>query len=184
MSSLCNINRDGAYDGQPLSLENFQVDLEKVFTMSQLVGKSAEERKPASVMLDILGGTNLGAVVGEKGGVMSIPGKEGINAQVWVNVRGGMRMFAAYFWNTEGWLKACDANMSPMDFEKSLWFRKDRLHVIAPEGVSTCRSKNAQGECGEKVYDYVIACNSLKGKISQMNIVEDSNQGRTKRLHL
>ena len=58
MSSLYNINRgDGAYDGQPLSLENFQVDLEKVLTMSQLVGKSAEERKPASVMLDILAGT-------------------------------------------------------------------------------------------------------------------------------
>ena len=25
----------------------------------------------------------------------------------------------------------------------------------------------------EKVYDYVIACNSLKGKISQMKVVED-----------
>ena len=71
------------------------------------------------------------------------------------------------------WLIACDANMSPEDYEKSLWFRKDQMHVIAPEGVSTCRSKNAKGEWVEKVYDYVIACNSLKGKISQMQVVED-----------
>ena len=45
------------------------------------------------------------------------------------------------------------------------------MHVIAP--VSTCRSKNAKGEWVEKVYDHVIACNSLKGTISQMNVVED-----------
>ena len=42
--------------------------------------------------------SNLGAAVGEKeGAVMSTPGNEGIVAQVWVKVRGGMRMFAAYF---------------------------------------------------------------------------------------
>ena len=35
--------------------------------------------------------------------VMPIPGNEGIIVQVWVNVRGGMRMFTAYFWHTEGW---------------------------------------------------------------------------------
>ena len=104
-------------------------------------------------------------------------------------------MFAAYFWHTEGWspgneaileavlkrarttkrtwLISCDANMSPEDFEKTLWFRKDQMHVTAPEGVSTCRSKDATGECVEKVYDYVIHCNSLKGKISNMNVIED-----------
>ena len=48
------------------------------------------------------------------------------------------------------------------------------MQVTAPEGVSTCISKNAKGEWAEKVYDYVIACNSLKRKkISQMNVVED-----------
>ena len=73
---------------------------------------------------------------------MSIPGNERRIAQVWVNVRGEMRKFAAYFWHTEAWsprdeaileavlkraratkhswLTACDANMSPEDFEKSL----------------------------------------------------------------
>ena len=42
------------------------------------------------------------------------------------------------------WLIACDANMSLEDFEKRLWFRKDRMHVIAPDGASTSRSKNAE----------------------------------------
>ena len=30
-----------------------------------------------------------------------------------------------------------------------------------------------KGEWVEKVYDFVIACNSLKGKISHMKVVED-----------
>ena len=47
------------------------------------------------------------------------------------------------------------------------------MHVVAPERASTCRSKSVKGECVEKVYDYVIACNSLEGKISQMEVVED-----------
>ena len=57
MTSLYNINPDGAYDGQQRSLEDFQFDLENVLTMSQLAGKSAEERNAASVMLDILART-------------------------------------------------------------------------------------------------------------------------------
>ena len=57
MVSLYNINLEGAYDGQQRSLEDFQFDLENVLTMSQLVGKSAEERNAASVMLDILAST-------------------------------------------------------------------------------------------------------------------------------
>ena len=79
-------------------------------------------------------------------------------------------MCAACLWHTEGWsprdealleavleraratkhpwLVACDAIMSPLEFEKSLWFRKDRMHVIMPEGISTCRSKSVKGEWG------------------------------------
>ena len=45
--------------------------------------------------------------------------------------------------------------------------------MIVPEGVSTCRSKSSEGEWVEKVFDNVIACNSLKRKISQMKVVED-----------
>ena len=49
MASLYNINHEGAYDGQKRSLEDLQFDLESVLTMSQQVGKSAEERNAASV---------------------------------------------------------------------------------------------------------------------------------------
>ena len=55
--SLYNINPDSVYDGQPRSLEDFQFELVKVLTLSQLVGKSAEERNTAAVMLEILAGT-------------------------------------------------------------------------------------------------------------------------------
>ena len=156
----------------------------------------SEDQKHTSGGVFVAVDSNLGADVGEKeGAVTSIPGNEGRIAQVWVNVRGGVRMFAAYFWHTEGWISrneavleavlkraratkhpwlvACDADMSPVGFEKSLWFRKDRMHVTVPDGVSTCRSKSAKGEWVEKVYDYVIACNRPKGKISQMKVVED-----------
>ena len=44
---------------------------------------------------------------------------------------------------------------------------------MAPEGVSTCRSRSAKGEWVEKVFDYVIACSSLKGRISDMQVIED-----------
>ena len=40
--------------------------------------------------------------------------------------------------------------------------------MVALEKASTCRSKGTKGGCIGKVYDNVIACNSLKGKISQI----------------
>ena len=104
-------------------------------------------------------------------------------------------MFAVYFWHSEGWtprnealleavlkrdrvtihpwLVACDATMSPVEFEKSLWFQRNRMHVVAWEKASTCRSKGTRREWIEKVCDYVIACQSLKGKNSKMEVVED-----------
>ena len=95
----------------------------------------------------------------------SIPGNEGRIAQAWVNVRGRIaNVFSAYFWHSEGWTLrnealagssseasknktdtrgwiACDANMCPEDFEKSLWFQREMMHVVTLKGVSTCRSK-------------------------------------------
>ena len=56
MATLCNTKNDGAYNRQR-NLEHFQFDLENVLTMSQLVGKSADEHNAASAMLDILAGT-------------------------------------------------------------------------------------------------------------------------------
>ena len=63
------------------------------------------------------------------------------------------------------WLVAGDANMCLEGFEKSLWFRRERMHVVAPNESSTCGSKGPKGEWIERTYDYVIACNSLMGKI-------------------
>ena len=40
--------------------------------------------------------------------------------------------------------------------------------------------KGAKGEWIEKVYDYVIACDSLKGKISQMEVVGDFESRKKK----
>ena len=91
--------------------------------------------------------SNLGAVVGAE---ESVPGNDGRNAQAWVNVRRGLRIFSVYFWHSEGWssrnealleavlkrtwttkhpwLIACDANMSQEDFEKKklLFFEKSK----------------------------------------------------------
>ena len=64
---------------------------------------SSEDQKQTSGGVFVAVDSNLGAVVGgEEGTVTSIPGNEGRIAHVWVHVRGGMRMFAAYFWHTEG----------------------------------------------------------------------------------
>ena len=57
MVSLYNISPESVYDGQQRSFEDFQFDLENVLTLSQLVGKSAEECNAAAVMLEILAGT-------------------------------------------------------------------------------------------------------------------------------
>ena len=57
MTNLNNRNPDGAHDGQQRRLDDFQFDLENVLTISQMVGKSAEEGNAVSVMLDILAGT-------------------------------------------------------------------------------------------------------------------------------
>ena len=123
-----------------------------------------EDRKHTSGGVLVAIDSNLGALVeAEEGAIESIPGNEGRTAQAWVNVRGGLRIFSVYFWHSNGWasrnealleavmkrtrttkhpwLMVCDANTGAEDFEKSLWFGKDQLHVIAPEGASTCRKK-------------------------------------------
>ena len=117
---------------------------------------SSEDRKHTSGGVFVAVDSNLGAIVGaEEGAIESIPGNEGRIAQAWVNVRGGLRIFSVYFWHSEGWtprnealleavlkrarttrhpwLKACDANMCPEDFEKSLWFQRETMHVVVTE---------------------------------------------------
>ena len=47
------------------------------------------------------------------------------------------------------------------------------MHVVLAEKASTCRSKGAKAERIEKVNDHVLPCDSPKGTISQMEVVED-----------
>ena len=116
---------------------------------------NSEDRRHTSGGVFVAIDSNLGAVVGkEEGAVTSIPGSEGRIAQAWVNVRGGMRVFSFYLWHSEGWtprnealmdavvkqvritrhpwLTACDANMCPEDFRKSLWLKSRHMFIEAP----------------------------------------------------
>ena len=109
---------------------------------------SSDDRKHTSGGVFVAVDSNLGAVVGAEEGA-----NEGRIAQAWVNVRGGLRIFSVYIWHSEGWtprnedlmeavvrqakvtrqpwLVACDANMCPGDFDKSLWFQREVMHVVA-----------------------------------------------------
>ena len=102
-----------------------------------------------------------------------------------------MRVFAVYIWHSEGWtprnealmeavvkqartawhpwLIACDANVCPEDFKKSLLFKSRHMFIEAP-GVSTRKGPN--GEFVERTYDHVIASHSLQGKIKDMEVVD------------
>ena len=72
------------------------------------------------------------------------------------------------------WLVACDANLKPEDFKKSLWYKSMHMFIEAPgEGKSICRSKGPSDWFIERTYDYVIASHSLQGKIINMELVED-----------
>ena len=71
------------------------------------------------------------------------------------------------------WLVACD-NMNPEDFKKSLGLtEKSMFFETLDERISTCRSKDANDELIRRTYDYVIANQSLQGKIKDMEVVED-----------
>ena len=60
-----------------------------------------EDRKHTSGEVFVAVDSNLVAVVGaEEGAIESIPCNEGIIAQAWVDVRGGLRVFSVCFWHT------------------------------------------------------------------------------------
>ena len=140
--------------------EQFNKDAKEVFRFAANAARITDEttgsadRKHTSGGVFVAVDSNMGAVEGaEEGVIESIPGNEGRIAQAWVNVRGGLRVFSVYFWHSEGWtprnepcwkhflkqtrttghpwLMACDANMCPKDFEKSLWFQREQKHVVA-----------------------------------------------------
>ena len=129
----------------------------------------------------------------EEGAFKSFPGNEGIIAQAWVNVRGGMWVVAKCFWYSAGRtprhealmdavvkqaratghprMVSCNANMSAEEFGRSLWYQN--RHMCIKGGVSTCRAKRSNGEMIERTYDYVVACRSLKERIKAIEVVEE-----------
>ena len=115
---------------------------------------SSEDRRHTSGAVFVAIDSNLGAVVGEKeGAVASIPGNEGRITQAWETCAWTPRSEALLEAvlkrarvTTHPWLVACDADMSPVEFEKSLWSQKKRMHVVASENAFTCWSKSAKEE--------------------------------------
>ena len=158
--------------------EQFNKDAKEVFRFAANTARitdettGSEDRKHTSGGVFVAVDSNLGAVEGaEETAIESIPGNEGRIAQAWVNVRGGLRVLSVYFWHSEGWtprnealleavlkqarttghpwLMACDANMCPEDFEKSLWFQREQMHVVARKKHARAGRK-AQKMCGSK----------------------------------
>ena len=64
--------------------------------------------------------------------------------------------------------------MESTAFEQGKWF-DDRTMIIrtAAADVSTCRSKGPDGVEGERMYDYVVACQGLRSKIRRVEGIED-----------
>ena len=99
----------------------------------------------------------------EEGAIESIPDNDGRIVQVWVNVRGDIVVFPEYFWLSEdwiprnevlldtkvkqmrttkySWLIACDANMCPREFEKSMWIQSIHMFIGTSAEVSHVQIK-------------------------------------------
>ena len=90
----------------------------------------------------------------EEGAIASIPGNEGRIAQAWVNGGGGLRVFSVYFWHSEGWTTRNEALLEAVI--KQAITRHPWLVV-----------------CDANMGSDVIACSSLRGKITQMGVVGD-----------
>ena len=69
---------------------------------------------------------------------------------------------------------ACDANMCPEDFEQSFWFQRETNACGGPERSIHVQVERPKDVWIERTYDHVVASGSLKGKISQVEVVEDS----------
>ena len=84
-------------------------------------------------------------------------------AQAWVNVQGGLGVFRCI---------VCDANMCPEDFKRSFSFLSEHM-CGGPKRSVDLQINNFEWCVDHRTYDYVIACHSFRGKISQMKVVED-----------
>ena len=57
MANLAKITQDEVYDGVCRSFEDFRFDLENALTLTQLTGRSVEEKGAATLMIALIGGT-------------------------------------------------------------------------------------------------------------------------------
>ena len=120
-----------------------------------------EDQKHTSGGVFVAVDSNLVAVVGEKeGAVTSIPGNEGRITQAWVNVRRGIKVFALILGRMKRarvtkhpWLVACDANMSPVDFEKKPLVSEKPDACDSSKESFYVQVKSASVEWVEQVYD-------------------------------
>ena len=150
---------------------------------------SSEDSKHSSGGVFVAVDSNLGAVIdNEEGAVTSISGNEGRIAQSWVNVSGGVWVFPVYFWHSEvvkqvrttrhSWLIACDANMSPEDFEKNCGFKADICSSRRQEKkcqLADSKVQKGRSSKGRMIMSLqVAACRGRSGTWKWWNIL---NQG-------
>ena len=118
--------------------------------------------------------SNLGAVVGKEGAVVSIPGSEGRIAQAWVNVPGGMRVFSENIWHSEGWTPRNEALMGAVvkqvrisdNFKKILWFE-----------AGTCSSRR-QVKASQPAGPRVLMASLLENRTIMISpVTEDQEYG-------
>ena len=132
------------------------------------------------------------------GKVEGLEENEGRIVQIWVNCKGGLQLFAVYFWYSEGWttrnevlmdavvlrtrdtpcpwLMACDANVEPETLVQCKWFSERTMIMRVPAAdVSMCRSMGPGGVGVERMYDYVVACKGLKTKNRKVEVIEDND---------
>ena len=72
------------------------------------------------------------------------------------------------------------ARTLPTVSPEMLRLHRELMHVVVPKEASRCRSKGPKDEWIERTCDNVVACGRLKGKISQMKVVENFEQDHMK----
>ena len=76
------------------------------------------------------------------------------------------------------WFIACDANTSPEDFEKSMWFENRLMFMETPKEASRCRSKSHKDEWME---NFLRHCKSVwEATLHRWRWLKISSQGRIK----
>ena len=113
----------------------------------------------------------------------------------WLGIMGGITLYSAYFWCSEGWtsrnmaimeevarrartagdlwILAADFNMEPDEFAAGYWVMASGGIIAAPSALlGTCRTSTPEGLV-TKVYDYFLVDPGLKDYVQSIEVVED-----------